>query len=308
VLWFDDVQWADPSTTDLIAYVARRLSGMRIMIIATCRQSALALARHPFLPLTQELAVHGECRVMVPTLLDDAAVERYVAAQFPEHTFPAGFARVIARRTEGNPLFMADLLRDLRQRQILRQQNGTWALVGDLTALERAFPESVRSLIQGKMDALEEKDRRLLAAAAIQGMDFDSAVLASVLQLDEEDVEDAFERLEREHALIRFIEEAETTNRALTLRYRFAHHVYHQAFVESVRATRRVALSRAIAERLVARACRKCDQPSTSIRRRSPRRSCTRTMTRRGSRSVGSTFSSTSPTHPSARPRSSICR
>ena len=259
VLWFDDVHWADPSTTDLIGYVARRLNGMRVMIIATCRQSALALTRHPFLPLTQELVGHGECRVMVPALLDDAAVERYVAGQFPEHTFPEGFAKVVARRTEGNPLFMADLLRDLRQRQILRQQNGTWAMAGDLTALERAFPESVRSLIQRKTDALEDADRRLLGAAAIQGSDFDSAVLSSVLQLDEEDVENALERLEREHALVRFIEEAEAANRQLALRYRFAHHVYHQAFAESVRATRRVALSRAIAERLVARACGICD-------------------------------------------------
>jgi predicted ATPase len=259
VLWFDDMHWADPSTTDLLGYVARRLNGMRVMIIATCRQSALALARHPFLPLTQELVGHGECRVMVPARLDDTAVERYVAAQFPEHTFPEGFANVIARRTEGNPLFMADLLRDLRQRQVLRQQNGTWTLVGELTALERAFPESVRSLIQRKMDALEDADRRLLGAAAVQGVDFDSAVLSSVLQLDEETVENAFDRLEREHALVQFIEEAESAKRQLTLRYRFAHHVYHQAFAESVRATRRVALSRAIAERLVARACGLCD-------------------------------------------------
>jgi predicted ATPase len=259
VLWFDDVHWADPSTTDLLGYVARRLNGMRVMIIATCRQSALALARHPFLPLTQDLVAHGECQVMVPTPLDATAVERYVAAQFPEHTFPAEFATVIARRTEGNPLFMADLLRDLRQRQILRQQNGTWAMAGDLTALERAFPESVRSLIQRKMDALEDADRRLLGAAAVQGVDFDSAVLSSVLQLDEEDVESALDRVEREHALVRFVEEAESANRQLTLRYQFAHHVYHQAFADSVRATRRVALSRAIAERLVARNCGKCD-------------------------------------------------
>ncbi len=259
VLWFDDVHWADPSTTDLIGYVARRLNGMRVMIVATCRPSEVAQGRHPFGPLKLDLLGRGECREISPSLLTDAAVERYVAAQFPEHTFPAEFAAVISRRTEGNPLFMADLLRDLRQRQIVRQQNGTWTLVDDVSALERELPPSVRSLIQRKMDALKDSDRRLLAAAVIQGVDFDSAVLAGVLQMDEEDVETTLERVEREHALVRFVEEAESSNRVLTLRYRFAHHVYHQAFAESVRATRRVALSRAIAERLVARACGKCD-------------------------------------------------
>ena len=34
----------------------------------------------------------------------------------------------------------------------------------------------------------------------------------------------------------RFVEEHEARNRQLTLRYRFAHHIYHNAFDESLRA------------------------------------------------------------------------
>src|SRR4029078_5820417 len=69
----------------------------------------------------------------------------------------------------------------------------------------------------------------------------------------EENIEDALERLEREHALVRFVDEHETDNRQLTLRYRFAHHVYHNAFDSSLRATRRAAPSRAIAKQVVGR-------------------------------------------------------
>jgi tetratricopeptide (TPR) repeat protein len=259
ILWLDDVHWADPSTTDLIGYIARRMTGMRVLLIATCRPSGLALSRHPFLPLKLDLLAREECREITPGLLSEGAMDRYIAAQFPEHSFPPQFTSLIARRTEGNPLFMVDLLRDLRRRQILRQHNGAWTLVGELSALERELPQTIRSLIQRKMDGLAESDRRLLGAAAIQGTDFDSAVLAAVLQLDEEGVENALERLDREQALIRFVEEMETPDRALTLRYRFAHHVYHEAFAESVRATRRVALSRAVAERLADRASDSCD-------------------------------------------------
>ena len=79
------------------------------------------------------------------------------------------------------------------------------------------LPESVRSLIQRKLDALDDMDRRLLSAASVQGMDFDSAIVAGALQLDEEDVETRLERLEREHALVRFVRELETPNRSLTL-------------------------------------------------------------------------------------------
>ncbi|HEY7055201.1 MAG TPA: protein kinase, partial [Vicinamibacterales bacterium] len=253
VLWFDDMHWADPSTTDLIGYLSRRLGSTRVLIVVTSRPSELAQSRHPFLPLKLDLLARGECREIVPGLLDESAVRRYIASQFPEHAFPDDFTALVSRRTEGNPLFMADLLRDLRRRQLLRQEEGQWVLAEDLSSLEREMPQSVRSLIQRKMETLDAGDRRLLAAAAIQGMDFDSGMVASALQLDEEDVEDALERIEREHALVRFQEEAEFRGREVTLRYRFAHHVYHQAFAESVRATRRIALSKSIAERLVAR-------------------------------------------------------
>ncbi len=115
---------------------------------------------------------------------------------------------LIHERTEGNPLFMADVLRDLRRRQIIQQPDGRWIITENVSAIARELPESVRSLIQRKMDALEDTDRRLLSAASVQGMDFDSALLAAVVQIDEEEVESRLERLEREHALVRFVARA----------------------------------------------------------------------------------------------------
>ena len=112
----------------------------------------------------------------------------------------------------------------------------------DLSAIARELPESVRSLVQRKIDALEDTDRRLLAAASVQGMDFDSAIVAARRSIDEEEIENRLERLEREHALVRFVGELEAPDRSLTLRYRFAHHMYHNAFFDSLRATRKAAL------------------------------------------------------------------
>ena len=167
VLWFDDLHWADPSTTDLIGYLARRLDNTRLLIIATVRP--WSWSRHPFLALKLDLVARGLCREITPTHLNEAAVERYIALQFPDHAFPSGFAGMIHDRTEGNPLFMADVLRDLRRRQIIVQQDGRWATTENVSAIAREMPESIRSLIQRKMDALEDADRRLLAAASVQG-------------------------------------------------------------------------------------------------------------------------------------------
>jgi serine/threonine protein kinase/predicted ATPase len=253
VLWFDDVHWADPSTTDLIGYLARRLDTTRLLIVVTARTSELTQSRHPFLSLKLDLVARGLCHEITPAYLDEPAIDRYITLQFPEHSLPPGFARLIHRRTEGNPLFMADVLRDLRRRQVIAQKDGRWTMNEPLHTVAGELPESVRSLIQRKLDGLEETDRRLLSVASVQGMDFDSALVAGAVQLEEEEVETRLERLEREQAMVRFVREVETPNRRLTLQYRFAHHMYQNVCFESLRATRKAAFSRAIAERLVER-------------------------------------------------------
>jgi serine/threonine protein kinase/tetratricopeptide (TPR) repeat protein len=259
ILCLDDVHWADPSTTDLIAYLARRIQAVRLLIVTTSRPSELAQSRHPFLPTKLDLISRGLCREIVPTYLDIPAIEKYVALQFPEHAFPPGFAALIHERTEGSPLFMADVLRDLRRRQLVLQQDGRWVIAGELSTLQEELPRSVMSLIQRKLEALDDADRRLLTAASVQGLDFDSAIVARALGLPEHDVEDRLDRLEREHALVRFVDEYECPDRSLTLRYRFAHHLYHNQISDSLRITRRVALSRAIADGLIARLAGKTD-------------------------------------------------
>ncbi len=55
VIWIDDVHWADPSTTDLIGYLARRLETSRVLTIVTARASELAQSHHPFLSLKLDL-------------------------------------------------------------------------------------------------------------------------------------------------------------------------------------------------------------------------------------------------------------
>ena len=259
ILCLDDVQWADPSTTDLISYLARRIQTTRLLIITTSRASELAQNRHPFLPTKLDLISRGLCREIVPSYLDVQAIEKYIALQFPEHAFPGGFAAMIHERTEGSPLFMADVLRDLRRRQLVRQQDGRWVIEGDLSTLEDELPRSVMSLIQRKLEALDDGDRRLLTAASVQGLDFDSAIVALALGQAEHEVEDRLERLEREHALVRFVDEYECPDRSLTLRYRFAHHLYHNTISDSLRITRRVALSKVIADGLIARLAGKAD-------------------------------------------------
>src|SRR5262249_34698081 len=116
VLFLDDVHWADPSTLDLLAYLGGRCAGLRLLAGLRYRPTELLLGQHPFVAARLELERRGACRVVALGLLSRAEVDSYLELAFPGHRFPADFADLIGSRTEGNPLFLVELLRHLQGR------------------------------------------------------------------------------------------------------------------------------------------------------------------------------------------------
>jgi serine/threonine protein kinase/predicted ATPase len=251
VLFFDDLHWADVSTIDLLAYLASKFDTIRVLVIATYRTSDLLLAKHPFLQVRPDLLTRGVCREIELEFLSQLEIEKYLALEFPEHRISAELPALIHSKTEGNPLFMADLVRYLRDRQVIAEEQGQWVLSQSLPSIERDLPESVRAMIERKIAQLSEEDRLLLVAASVQGYEFDSAIVAKAIEVDPADIEERLETLERVNSLVRLISEREFPERVLTQRYRFVHVLYQNALYASLRPTRKAQLSATIAEALL---------------------------------------------------------
>jgi predicted ATPase len=179
-------------------------------------------------------------------------VDAYLDLEFPENRFPNELSSLIHAKTEGSPLFMADVIRYLRDRGVIVKQNGSWALAQSLPNIDHDLPESIRSMIQRKMDQLADTDRRLLAAASVQGHEFNPAVVAKALEMDAAQVEERLEALDRIYSFVRMSGEREFPDSSLTLRYSFVHVLYQNAFYAGLTATRKASLSAAVARALVA--------------------------------------------------------
>src|SRR5690606_13418206 len=190
--------------------------------------------------------------------LPQAQVNEYLALEFPGHHFPDEFAQLVHARTEGSPLFMVDLLRYLRDRQVLVEEEGAWELRQAVPDLRRDLPESVRGMIQRKIDQLTDSDRQLLVAASVQGYEFDSAVMARVLEREAADVEDRLDELGRVHAFVRIVCERMFPDGSFTVRYRFVHALYQNVLYDTLQPTRRASLSAAVAQALMAYFGKKC--------------------------------------------------
>ena len=247
ILFFDDLHWADTSTIDLLVHAASQFQSMRVLIVATYRPSDMLLAKHPFVPVRLSLQAKGLCSELALVFLTCADVEKYLAITFPEHDFPAGFAPMLHARTDGSPLFVVDLVRYLRDRGVLQERSGRWSLTQPFAELAGELPVSVRSMVQRKIEQLSEDDQKLLACGSVQGYEFDSTIVADVLEVDPAEVEERLDFLDKVHSFVRIVGEVEQTDGALSVRYRFVHALYQNALYASLRPTRRASLSLAVA-------------------------------------------------------------
>ena len=253
VVFIDDLHWADVSTVDMLNYLAGRFAEIRMLVLETHRPSDMALARHPFLAIRGDLQSRGLFEEIDLRFLDLQDVERYLRLQFPTHQFPPEFAPVIHAKTDGSPLFLSDLVRYLRDTGGIVEENGKWVIARSLPEGPRDLPESVRGMIQRKIEQVDDRDRKLLVAASVQGHEFDSAVVAEAGEMDPADVEERLETLERVYVFVKRGEEREFPDRSLTLNYHFVHVLYQNLLYASLQPTRRAALSGRVARALVAR-------------------------------------------------------
>jgi predicted ATPase len=251
VLLLEDLHWADVSTVDVLAYLGARLAATRALIVVTLRPAELLAGKHPFAQLKLDLQARGVCRELPLDFLTRADVEQYLALEFPGHEFPPGFATLIHAKTEGSPLFMADMLRYLRTRGVVANAGGRWALKQSVPAIEHDLPESIRGMIQRKVEQLGDAERKLLVAASVQGYEFDSAILTELTGVDPADVEERLETLEHIYGFVRRSREQELPDGTLSVRYRFVHVLYQNALYGGLTPTRRVSLSARAAQALL---------------------------------------------------------
>jgi tRNA A-37 threonylcarbamoyl transferase component Bud32/tetratricopeptide (TPR) repeat protein/Cdc6-like AAA superfamily ATPase len=253
LVWLiEDLHWADVSTIDILNYVADRFDDTRMLMVVAFRPTDMSLVKHPFLALRSELQRKGVYEEIALGFLTRDDVARYLSLRWPSNNFPAAFVEDIHSRTEGSPLFMADLVRYLHDTGAIVETDGTWGIGSAHFHAGDELPESVRAMIARKIERVEEADRKLLLAASVQGQEFDSAPLAEAVAMDAAVVEERLEALHHVHGFVQRGDELEYPDGALTLRYRFVHVLYQNVLYASLQPSRRIALCGSTARALAA--------------------------------------------------------
>jgi predicted ATPase/DNA-binding winged helix-turn-helix (wHTH) protein len=174
----EDLQWADPLTVQLLDYIARRRSNARLMWLGTFRLTEVIASEHPLATVRQELRLHVLGLEIVLDAFSLQEVAEYLAARVPASRGDAALARVVYERTDGLPLFVADLVD-----QLLAwggEEGASATMQQRLAAMP--VPETLAGLVERYLHELTPRQRSVLEAASVCGTQFRLSTLADVLE------------------------------------------------------------------------------------------------------------------------------
>lgn len=230
LLLLDDLQWADDATLQALRRIARHAATGRLMVLGIYRDTDVPRP-HPLGATLADLRRERPFeRIDVPRLEPTevaSLVRGWAGADAPE-----ALSHVIFEQTDGNPLFVEEVLRHLTETDTIGDSGDTLSV--DLSAVRLAIPQGVKDLIGQRLARLSERCNSVLAVASVIGREFDLDALerASGVPLAE------LLPLLEEAAAARLVSEAPQA----VGRYRFAHNLVYEALYDELSATRRVYL------------------------------------------------------------------
>jgi DNA-binding SARP family transcriptional activator/class 3 adenylate cyclase len=233
VLALDDLHAADEPSLLLLRFLARQLGERRLLVVGAYRD----VDPGPTAPLraaVTELAREPVTRALVLTGLTEQDVGRFIELTTGE-TPSDDLVRLVHEETEGNPLFVGEIVR-------LQAAEGVPERVAATARL--AIPQSVRDVIARRLAHLSEECNRVLVLASVLGREFALDALELVAQVSRDELLELLD----EALSARVLSDVPDTPARLS----FAHVLIRDTLYDGLTSARRVRLHRTALQALEA--------------------------------------------------------
>ncbi len=244
ILCLEDLHWSDVSTLELLAVLARRQETARLLVLGTYRPVEMLGNGHPLRAVKQELQLHQQCEELRLGFLTEQNVAEYLMSRFAAGAHGRAplqqLTRALHQRTEGNPLFMVNVVDYMSAQGVLGESGET------RSAAPIDVPENIQQMIEKQLDRLSPEEQRVLEVASVAGADFSAAAVAAGLAMTPSEVKACCSDLARREHFVRTSGVSEWPDGTVTTRYSFLHALYRDVLYERVPIGHRVTLHRQI--------------------------------------------------------------
>lgn len=215
---FEDLHWVDPTTLELLDIALDAVAEQKVLLLATARPSF----EHGFggHPIVTRVALNRRGKDQILSIVNKLTQGRVL---------PDEVLQIIARRTDGVPLFVEELTKTILETGALKVEGNKLVLDRPLDAL--SIPSTLHDSLMARLDRLQPIKEVAQMAACI-GREFDHRLLAGVSPLAEAELNTALEGLIKAELIYRRGLPPEAT-------YRFKHALVRDAAYESLLKERR---------------------------------------------------------------------
>jgi DNA-binding CsgD family transcriptional regulator len=177
VVVLEDAHWADVDTMEVVGLLADEIAPNPIVLLVTVRTDTAGPATRV---LEELVASRGAERILLGRLKHDQILELARSALEGEPLEPS-LAELLQQSAFGVPFLAEEIISAFGQG--LRSSGPSRATARQ--AVASAIPASYREIVLGRLSALDESARRVVAAAAILGQPFEPRLVGRIAGIDD---------------------------------------------------------------------------------------------------------------------------
>jgi len=224
IMVLDDLHWADSASIELLNYLFQLADRIPILFLCAFRphrdssawQLKNAAAKnfpHQYLEIN-----------LVP--LEDNDSSQLVKNLLSISDLPADLRKTILRKSEGNPLYLEEVVRTLIDKGLMQrdEDENHWQISDSYEEID--IPDNLQALLLARIDRLEKKSRSTLQLASVVGRIFSFRVLHSIA--------DTIENLDEQLEILQRMDLIQETTRLPELEYIFRHELIRDAAYQSI--------------------------------------------------------------------------
>ena len=176
----DDLQWTDESSLLLLHYLARGTQRDSLLLLGVYRDNEID-EKHPLFKVLTELNRERTLQTVLLKRMSFPEISQMIMRILEQDDVPREFCELVYNKTKGNPFFVEEVIRSLKEEESIYRENGKYRIK---ETSEIRLPATVKSIVKTRISRLDEECQNVLTVATFVGKDFALDALREVLGVE----------------------------------------------------------------------------------------------------------------------------